>query len=76
MNERGFVTVSMRELERIKIFAAVAEHRLKVVQAAERLDLCERQVSRLVRRYETSGSDETNADRPATMPDSQSIRVP
>jgi transposase len=55
MNERGFVTVSMRELERIKIFAAVAEHRLKVVQAAERLDLCERQVSRLVRRYETSG---------------------
>jgi len=55
MNERGFVTVSMRELERIKIIAAVAEHRLKVVQAAERLDLCERQVSRLVRRYETSG---------------------
>jgi transcriptional regulator with GAF, ATPase, and Fis domain len=56
MNERGFVTVSMRELERIKIIAAVAEHRLKVVQAAERLDLCERQVSRLVRRYETNGS--------------------
>ena len=55
MNERGFVTVSMRELERIKIIAAVAKHRLKVVQAAERLDLCERQVSRLVRRYETSG---------------------
>ena len=55
MNERGFVTVSMRELERIKIIAAVAEHRLKVVQAAERLDLCERQVSRLVRRYEASG---------------------
>jgi transposase len=55
MNERGFVTMSMRELERIKIIAAVAEHRLKVVQAAERLDLCERQVSRLVRRYETSG---------------------
>jgi len=55
MNERGFVTVSMRELERIKIIAAVAEHRLKVVQAAERLDLCERQVSRLVRRYETNG---------------------
>src|SRR5471032_1964064 len=55
MNERGFVTVSMRELERIKIIAAVAEHRLKVVQAAERLDLCERQVSRLVRRYEAAG---------------------
>src|SRR5471032_1030428 len=55
MNERGFVTVSMRELERIKIIAAVAEHRLKVVQAAERLALCERQVSRLVRRYETNG---------------------
>ena len=56
MNERGFVTVSMHELERIKIIAAVAEHRLKVVQAAERLALCERQVSRLVRRYEASGA--------------------
>ncbi|OXC71749.1 ISNCY family transposase [Caballeronia sordidicola] len=56
MNERGFVTVSMQELERIKIIAAVAEHRLKVVQAAERLALCERQVSRLVRRYEASGA--------------------
>src|SRR5471030_350658 len=55
MNERGFVTVSMRELERIKIIAAVAEHRLKVVQAAERLDLCERQISRLCRRYEADG---------------------
>lgn len=55
MNERGFVTMNMRELERIKIIAAVAERRLKVVQAAERLALCERQVSRLVRRYEASG---------------------
>jgi hypothetical protein len=26
--ERGFITASMRELERIKIIAAVAEHRL------------------------------------------------
>jgi hypothetical protein len=38
MNDRGFVAVSMRELERIKIIAALAEHRLKVVQAAERLE--------------------------------------
>lgn len=51
----GCITVNMRELERVKVIAAVAEHRLKVVDAAERLDLCERQVSRLVRRYEASG---------------------
>jgi hypothetical protein len=37
MNERGFVTVSMRELKRIKIIAAVAEHRLLVPKAAPRI---------------------------------------
>jgi hypothetical protein len=41
--------MSMRELERIKIIAAVAERRRKVVQAAESLALRERQVIRLVR---------------------------
>jgi hypothetical protein len=54
INERGCITVNMRKLERVKVIAAVAEHRLKVVDAAERLDLCESQVSRLVRRYEAS----------------------
>lgn len=39
MNARGFVTISMRELERVRIIEAVAEHRMKVFQAAERLQL-------------------------------------
>ena len=55
MNGRGFITISMHELERVKIIEAVVQHRLTIVLAAERLQLCERQVSRLVRRYEAAG---------------------
>lgn len=40
----------MHELERIKVIEAVCEHRLTMVRAAERLRLCERQISRLARR--------------------------
>ncbi|CAG9264679.1 hypothetical protein PCAR4_60177 [Paraburkholderia caribensis] len=55
MNARGFITISMHELERVKIIEAVVQHRLTIVLAAGRLQLCERQVSRLVRRYEAAG---------------------
>ena len=55
MNGRGFITISMHELERVKIIESVVQHRLTIVLAAERLQLCERQVSRLVRRYEAAG---------------------
>jgi transposase-like protein len=55
MNERGFITATMHELERIKVIEAVCEHRLTMVRAAERLGLCERQISRLARRYASSG---------------------
>jgi Helix-turn-helix domain len=55
MNERGFITATMHELERIKVIEAVCEHRLTMVRAAERLGLCERQISRLARRYAASG---------------------
>jgi len=55
MNGRGFITISMHELERVKIIEAVVQHRQTIVLAAERLQLCERQVSRLVRRYEAAG---------------------
>ena len=37
MNGRGFITISMHELERVKIIEAVVQHRLTVVLAAERL---------------------------------------
>ncbi|WP_309839314.1 helix-turn-helix domain-containing protein, partial [Caballeronia sp. LZ065] len=55
MNERGFITATMHELERIKVIEAVCEHRLTMVQAAERLGLCERQISRLAHRFVASG---------------------
>ncbi|PCE28703.1 hypothetical protein BWP39_00500 [Paraburkholderia acidicola] len=46
----------MHELERVKVIEAVVEHGLAIVLAAERLQLCEREVSRLVKRYEAAGS--------------------
>ena len=55
MNGRGLITASMRELERVKVIEAVIEGRLKCFQAAERLSLSERQISRLCRRYEACG---------------------
>jgi len=55
MNGRGFITISMHKLERMKIIESVMQRRLTIVQAVERLRLCERQVSRLVRRYEAAG---------------------
>ena len=50
MSERELITASMRELERVKIIEAVVEGRLRCFQAAERLQLCVRQISRLCRR--------------------------
>jgi transposase len=55
MDRRGLITASMRELERIKVIEAVVDGRLCCYQAAERLDLCVRQISRLCRRYEACG---------------------
>jgi transposase len=55
MNGHGLITATMRELERVKVIEAVIEGRLRCFQAAERLDLCDRQISRLCRRYEADG---------------------
>ena len=54
MAQPGTITMSMHELERVKIIEAVVQRRLTIMLAAERLQLCERQVSRLVRRYEAA----------------------
>ncbi|MGA3251422.1 MAG: hypothetical protein ABSD12_25270, partial [Paraburkholderia sp.] len=35
MNGRGLITISMHELERVKIIEAVVQHRLTIVLAAE-----------------------------------------
>jgi len=56
MNGRGFITISMHELRRVKVIDSVVEGRLSGVRAAEQLGLSERQVSRLRRRFEASGA--------------------
>lgn len=43
MNATGTITMTMREVDRLKVIEAVAECRLKPGQAAERLDLSVRQ---------------------------------
>src|ERR1700710_2346525 len=55
MNTNGTITMSMRELDRVKVIEAVAEARLKPGPAAERLGLSVRQVERLVLRYRAAG---------------------
>jgi hypothetical protein len=51
----GTVTMSMRELDRVKVMAALADGYLKPGRAAERLGLTVRQVHRLLRRYLEDG---------------------
>ena len=55
MNATGTITMSMTELDRLKVVQAVCERRLKPGQAADRLALSVRQVERLVQRYEAAG---------------------
>ncbi len=49
------VTMTMRDLDRLKCIQGVIDRELKVYQAAERLGLTPRQVLRLVRRYDAEG---------------------
>jgi hypothetical protein len=49
------VTMTMRELDRLKTIQAVAEGVLKPWRAAERLELTTRQLRRLVLRYQAEG---------------------
>lgn len=55
MNATGTITMTMREVDRLKVIEAVAECRLKPGQAADRLSLSVRQVERLVLRYRAAG---------------------
>ncbi|WP_415860853.1 helix-turn-helix domain-containing protein [Burkholderia ubonensis] len=54
-NNTNTITMSMRELDRLKVVEAVVEGRLMPWRAAERLDVSRRQVERLVARYRASG---------------------
>jgi transposase len=54
--DRTLVSLSMRELDRLKVIQAIVETGLKPGRAAERLGLTVRQVERLVNRYREHGA--------------------
>ena len=56
MQPAGLVTLTMRELDRLKVIQAVVDLGLKPGRAAERLGLTVRQIERLVIRYRESGA--------------------
>ena len=55
MGQPGLITMSMRELDRLKVVEAVIEQRLMPWRAAERLGISRRQIERLVARYRVAG---------------------
>jgi transposase len=50
------ITMSMREIDRLKVIQAVIDGNLKASTAARRLELTKRQVNRLVQRYRAAGA--------------------
>src|ERR1700754_5221575 len=55
MASTDWVTLSMQELDRLKVIQAVVDDGLKPGRAAARLGLTVRQVERLVSRYKAGG---------------------
>ena len=56
MSATGTITMSMYEIDRLKIIQAVVDGNLKPIRAAERLQISTRQVRRLVNRYRAEGT--------------------
>jgi hypothetical protein len=50
------ITMSMRDIDRLKIVQAIIDGHLKASVAANRLQLTKRQVNRLVQRYRADGA--------------------
>jgi transposase len=50
------ITMSMRDIDRLKVIQAIIDGNLKASTAANRLQLTKRQVNRLVERYRTDGA--------------------
>jgi transposase len=55
MDTMRMITMSLREINRLKTIQAVAEGNLKAVSAACQLGLCRRQIDRLADRYRAEG---------------------
>ncbi|SAL72979.1 integrase catalytic subunit [Caballeronia cordobensis] len=56
MSEIETITMSMREVDRLKVIEAVVDGRLMPWRAAERLGMSRRQVERLANRYRADGA--------------------
>ena len=56
MNKIETITMSMKEVDRLKIIQDIVAQRMKPHVAAQRLDITTRQVHRLVNRYLTEGA--------------------
>lgn len=56
MSKPETITMTMRELDRLKVIQSVADSGLTVWRAAEKLGLSRRQVERLVLRYRQDGA--------------------
>jgi hypothetical protein len=56
MNRPGAITMTMRELDRLKIFQSLADGNFKPKLAAKRLGLTTRQVLRLSNRFKDEGA--------------------
>ena len=75
MRKPETVTMTMRELDRLKVIQAVVEHSLPIWRAAEKLGLSRRQIERLSLRYREDGPGFLGAPQaapaqgpPATQP--------
>ena len=60
--------MSSRELERVEMMGRVASGALKLVHAAEMLELSYRQTKRLWRRYRKNGPEGSSTDMPTKLP--------
>ena len=56
MTTSGTITMTMREVDRLRTIQSVVDGMLMTWQAAERLDLSRRQVERLIVRYRSQGA--------------------
>jgi hypothetical protein len=56
MHKTGTITMSMQELDRLKVIQAVIDGHLKLGRAAERLQLTVRQIQRLIQLFKSEGA--------------------
>ena len=56
MNEKGLLTMSTKEVERLSTIQRVIDKKITQIIAAEHLDLTVRQIKRLVKLYKQQGA--------------------